>query len=213
MFISRDGVFTGYIAVSDSLRPDSAWTVSELHRKGIKTVMLTGDNEPAARAVAEELGIADYRASLLPQDKVAALDDLTRSGTGALAFLGDGINDAPILAIADIGVAMGGLGSDAAIESADIILMNDEPSKLCVAHDISLYTRKIVVQNIVLALGVKLVFLSLGVFGSVPMWLAVFADVGVALLAILNSMRIGWSARDSASPSLSGSTHKNNAPV
>ena len=100
-------MFTGYIAVSDSLRPDSAWTVSELHRKGIKTVMLTGDNEPAARAVAEELGIADYRASLLPQDKVAALDDLTRSGTGALAFLGDGINDAPILAIADIGVAMG----------------------------------------------------------------------------------------------------------
>ena len=197
VFVTRDKKLIGYISVTDSIRPDSARTITELRRRGIKTVMLTGDNEAAASAVAIELGLSDYRAALLPQDKVAAVEELARgtSDKGTLVFLGDGINDAPVLAIADIGIAMGGLGADAAIESADILLMNDEPSKLCDAYDIARYTRKIVMQNIVLALGVKAVFLSLGVFGSISMWLAVFADVGVALLAILNSTRIGRSIK------------------
>ena len=197
VFVAREEKLIGYISVKDSLRPDSARAIFELHKRGIKTIMLTGDNEAAAAVVSGELGLSAFRAALLPQDKVAAVEELTRgtSEKGTLAFLGDGINDAPVLAIADIGVAMGGLGSDAAIESADILLMNDEPSKLCDAYDIARYTRKIVMQNIVLALGVKLVFLSLGVFGSISMWLAVFADVGVALLAILNSTRIGRSVK------------------
>ena len=193
VFVASDGRFIGHLSVTDSFRPDSKNAISEFRRRGIKTVMLTGDVEAAAEIAAKELGFTEYRAALLPQDKVAAVEELskTKSPKGTLAFVGDGINDAPVLAIADIGVAMGGLGSDAAIESADMLLMNDEPSKLCAAYDIALRTRKIVVQNIVLALGVKLLFLSLGVFGSISMWLAVFADVGVALLAILNSMRIG----------------------
>ena len=197
VFVARNGELIGYISVSDSLHTDSNRAISELRRRGIKTVMLTGDNETSARSVAEELGLSDFRATLLPQDKVAAVEELSRdkSGKGTLAFIGDGINDAPVLALADIGIAMGGLGSDAAIEAADILLMNDEPSKLCDAYDIARRTRKIVVQNIVLALGVKLVFLALGVFGSISMWLAVFADVGVALLAILNSTRIGRSVK------------------
>ncbi len=184
------------MTVSDSLRPDSACAVAGLHRRGIKTVMLTGDNGDVARAVASQLGINEYRASLLPQEKAEAARELSRetSKSGTLAFLGDGINDAPVLALADIGVAMGGLGSDAAIESADIIITSDEPSRLCTAYDIARYTRMIVVQNIALSLGVKLLFLSLGLAISISMWLAVFADVGVALLAVLNSMRIGRKA-------------------
>ena len=193
VYIATDDEYIGYIAVTDSLRPDSARVITELHHRGIKTVMLTGDNEASASAIASQLGFSEYRAALLPQDKVAAVEELSQktSANGTLVFVGDGINDAPVLAIADIGVAMGGLGSDAAIESADMLLMNDEPSKLVTAYDIALRTRKIVLQNIILSLGVKLLFLALGVFGNISMWLAVFADVGVALLAVLNSVRIG----------------------
>lgn len=154
--------------------------------------MLTGDNETIGKAVAQELGLDDCYAQLLPGDKVAVLEQLDaskRSGS-KLAFVGDGINDAPVLARADIGIAMGGLGSDAAIEAADVVLMTDEPSKLVEAIQIAKETRKIVVQNITFALGIKAVFLLLGAFGMVGMWLAVFGDVGVALLAVLNAMRI-----------------------
>jgi Cd2+/Zn2+-exporting ATPase len=192
VYVSVDGRFAGRIDVADSLRPDSRRAVDELRRRNIRAVMLTGDNEGAAGDVAARLGIDEFYYGLLPQDKVSVIEKLAagKGSGGKLAFLGDGINDAPVLAMADIGVAMGGLGSDAAIESADIVLMTDEPSKLCDAIDIARFTRKIVTLNIVLSLGVKLAFLSLGLFGSVAMWAAVFADVGVALLAVLNSARV-----------------------
>ena len=154
--------------------------------------MLTGDDEVIAKAIAKELDLDACYAQLLPGDKVAVLENLdAKKHPGSkVAFVGDGINDAPVLARADIGIAMGGLGSDAAIEAADVVLMTDEPSKLVEAIRVAKETRKIVVQNIVFALGVKAVFLALGAFGLVGMWLAVFGDVGVALLAVLNAMRI-----------------------
>ena len=153
--------------------------------------MLTGDTEAVAAAVAEELGVDEYRSQLLPADKVACVESLLerKDRTGALAFVGDGINDAPVLSRADIGIAMGALGSDAAIEAADIVLMDDKPSKIALAMQISRKTLRIVRQNIVFALGVKGLVLLLGAFGVATMWEAVFADVGVAFLAILNAMR------------------------
>ena len=157
-----------------------------------QTVMLTGDEEIIGKAVAEELGLDSCHANLLPQDKVAALERIhgSKHPGGKLVFVGDGINDAPVLARADIGIAMGGLGSDAAIEAADVVLMTDEPSKLVEAMQIARETRKIVIQNILFALGVKALFLLLGAFGWVGMWLAVFGDVGVARIAVCYAMRI-----------------------
>jgi Cd2+/Zn2+-exporting ATPase len=193
VYVASDGTFAGCIVISDEIKPDSRNAISALKAKGVqRTVMLTGDNPHIAGAVAAELKLDEVYGGLLPHEKVEKMEILNgkKSAKGKLAFVGDGINDAPVLAMADIGVAMGGLGSDAAVEAADVVLMTDEPSKLCEAVDIARFTKKIVWQNIVFVLGVKGIFLALGAFGIATMWEAVFADVGVSLLAVINAMRI-----------------------
>lgn len=193
IYVAVDNVFTGSIVISDEIKPDSREAITNLKAKGIrKTVMLTGDNAQIAEAIAKELNIDEVHSQLLPDQKVEQLEllDKQKLPKGKLAFIGDGINDAPVLARADIGIAMGGLGSDAAIEAADVVLMTDEPSKLVSAIDIAQITKRIVLQNIAFALGVKGIFLILGAFGIASMWEAVFADVGVSLIAIINAMRI-----------------------
>ena len=155
--------------------------------------MLTGDNQAVARSVAEELAVREYHYDLMPEDKVVWLETLSKEKRqGKVAFVGDGLNDAPVLTRADVGIAMGGLGSDAAIEAADVVIMEDQPSKLVEAIHIAQYTKKIIWQNIGVALSVKLVFILLAAFGLTNMWMAIFADEGVALLAILNAMRVRW---------------------
>jgi len=192
VYIASGGVFAGSITVEDTIRTDAAPAIAELNARGIRTVMLTGDNERTAQATAAQLGIGEIHAELMPEDKLKIVENLAgeTSQKGKVLFLGDGINDAPVLAGADIGVAMGGLGSDAALEAADIVLMTDEPSKLCDAINIAKATRVVVMQNIVMSLGFKFAIMVLSVFGLAGMWAAVFADVGVALLAVLNSARI-----------------------
>lgn len=193
VYVAYENRFAGCIVISDELKPDSLTVTGELKRRGVrKVVMLTGDNPRIAVDIAEELGLDEVHAGLLPQEKVEMVEILNNNKRRGfkLAFVGDGINDAPVLAMADIGIAMGGIGSDAAIEAADVVLMTDEPSKVALAMDIAKYTGKIARQNIVFILVIKLVFLTLGAFGIATMWEAVFADVGVALLAVLNSMRI-----------------------
>lgn len=190
VYVASDGVFLGSIVVSDKVKSGTREAIGALHRCGVKkTVMLTGDRPESAAAVAEELGLAEYRASLLPADKVACVEALLAEKKGSLVFVGDGVNDAPVLARADVGIAMGALGSDAAIEAADVVLMDDDPAKIAAAIRISRFTRRIVWQNIVFALGIKAMFLILSVFGLANMWAATFADVGVAVIAILNAMR------------------------
>ena len=192
VYIAFDGKFAGCIVISDEIKSDSINIVSLLKSKGVrKTVMLTGDDPVIAKEVAEKLNIDVVYGGLLPHEKVEKLEELRKQKrkNSKLAFVGDGINDAPVLAMADIGVSMGGLGSDAAIEAADIVLMTDEPSKLSEAVDIAKFTNRIVWQNIIFALGLKFIFLLLGALGVATMWEAVFADVGVCLLAVLNSMR------------------------
>ncbi len=187
-----DGVWQGYITMADKLRPDSRGAVQGLRDLGVKQVgMLTGDHPEAANKIAEELGLDFHRAGLLPEDKLAALEEVMRKAPGeaAVAFVGDGINDAPVLARADVGLAMGGLGADAAVEAADVVLMGDAPSRVSTAIEIAKRTRAIVWQNIVLALGVKGVLIVLGIAGIATMWEAVFGDVGVALLAVANASR------------------------
>jgi Cd2+/Zn2+-exporting ATPase len=193
VYVAADGVFTGCIVISDEARPDSRSAISALKARDVrKTVRLTGDNAQIAGSVAAELGLDEAYGGLLPHEKVEKLEalNLEKRAGGKLAFVGDGINDAPVLAMADIGIAMGGLGSDAAIEAADVVLMTDEPSKLPLLMDIARFTKRIVWQNIFFALGIKTVFLLLGAFGLAAMWEAVFADVGVSLLAVLNAARI-----------------------
>ncbi len=193
VYIAVNRKYAGCILISDELKSDSKSAIKKLRSAGIRnTVMLTGDNESIAAAVAEAAGIDKYYAQLLPAQKVEVLEqlDAKKKAGSKIAFVGDGINDAPVLARADIGIAMGGLGSDAAIEAADVVLMTDEPSKLTEAISIAKSTRRIVIQNIVIALGIKSIFLILGAFGIAGMWEAVFGDVGVAMIAILNSMRI-----------------------
>ena len=197
LYVAADGTYLGAIVIADTVKPDAARAIADLRAAGVKkTVMLTGDRTPVARAVAAELGIDEVHAELLPQDKVAEVEALLAqterdtNGKGKLAFVGDGINDAPVLARADVGIAMGGLGSDAAIEAADVVLMTDEPSKLVEAIDVAKATKRIVMQNIVIALGIKSVFLVLGALGMAGMWEAVFGDVGVTIIAVLNAMRI-----------------------
>ncbi|WP_295763365.1 heavy metal translocating P-type ATPase [uncultured Oscillibacter sp.] len=190
--VTVEGAYAGHILISDLPKPEAKTLVEGLKAAGVKkTVMLTGDAEAAAKAVARELGIDEYHAQLLPADKVERVEGLlaAKSPGAALAFVGDGINDAPVLTRADIGIAMGALGSDAAIEAADIVLMDDDPAKIATAMRISRKTLRIVKQNIWFALGVKGAVLLLGAFGVATMWEAVFADVGVAFLAILNAMR------------------------
>ncbi|MDP2718821.1 MAG: heavy metal translocating P-type ATPase [Dehalococcoidia bacterium] len=190
--LAYDSRYAGYIIISDSVKDDALEAVRALKRHGVKNViMLTGDMEAAAAPVAAKLGVDSYISGLLPEDKVKAVRELQNRAVKGdkLAFVGDGINDAPVIALADVGVAMGGLGSDAAIEAADIVIMSDAPSKLAVAIEIARGTRRIVWQNIVLALSIKGIFIALGTLGIATMWEAVFADMGVALLAILNSTR------------------------
>lgn len=191
--IAIDGIYAGYITISDEIKEDSKYTIKALKGMGIKkVVMLTGDNRAIGKKIAKDLSIDEVHAELLPHQKVERLEvlDKQKSPKRKLVFVGDGINDAPVLARADIGIAMGGMGSDAAIEAADVVLMTDEPSKLITAIKIANRTRNIVWQNIIFALAVKGIVLLLGAGGAATMWEAVFADVGVALLAILNAMRI-----------------------
>ena len=187
--ISEGENYLGHIVISDEIKPDSKTAIAELKALGIiKTVMLTGDRKEIGEAVGKELTLDEVHTELLPDGKVSVVESLINKKM-PLAFVGDGINDAPVLARADIGVAMGGMGSDAAIEAADIVLMDDKPSKLPEAIKIARKTMLIVWQNIILALAVKAVVLILGAAGIAGMWLAIFADVGVTVLAILNAMR------------------------
>ncbi len=191
--IAVDGEYSGRIVIADELKPDAADAIRALHSQGIETAMLTGDSQAVADSIAKQLGLDQYRAELLPEDKVSALEALlarTGSKQSKVVFVGDGINDAPVIARADVGMAMGGLGSDAAIETADVVLMTDAPSKVAEAIQIAHKTLRIVWQNIVLAMAVKAIFVILGALGVATLWEAVFADVGVALLAILNAGRV-----------------------
>ena len=189
--VAVDGNYAGYIVITDEVKEDAAKAINDLKRTGIQTVMLTGDNRVVAEKIAEELGLDKVYSELLPGDKVEKLEELFAQKTekGKIAFVGDGINDAPVLARADIGVAMGGLGSDAAIEAADIVIMTDEPSRLLTAIKISKKTIRIAHQNIVFAIGIKALVLLLSAAGITTMWAAVFADVGVTVLAVINSFR------------------------
>ncbi len=208
--VAEDGAYAGYIVVSDVVKPDAKNAIAALRNLGVKqTVMLTGDADLPGKKVAEMLGIDKVYTRLMPQDKVARVEELLKAPhSGTLLFVGDGVNDAPVLARADVGVAMGGLGSDAAIEAADVVLMTDEPSRLPVAVDISRRTMTIVKQNIVFALGVKALILALGALGFAGMWAAVFADVGVAFIAIINAMRALRIKSSMQAHGLSGLTEK-----
>ncbi len=192
VYIVVDYVYAGYLLIADVVKPDAKKAIEDLKKIGIKkTVMLTGDSDLIGRRIAEKLGMDEVYTQLLPEDKVTRIERLIerKSNKGTLVFVGDGINDAPVLARADVGIAMGGLGCDAAIEAADVVIMTDEPSKLAAMIKIARKTVKICRENIVLALGIKAVVLLLGALGIADMWAAVFADVGVAVLAILNAMR------------------------
>lgn len=192
VYVSCDGEYAGCIVISDVVKENSKKAISSLKKSGIdKTVMLTGDSKQAGERVAKSLGLDEYHAELLPADKVEWVEKLLsqKSAKKKLAFVGDGINDAPVLSRADIGIAMGALGSDAAIEAADIVLMDDDPSKIALARKISVHTLKIVKENIVFALAIKAICLVLGALGIANMWVAIFADVGVMILAVLNAIR------------------------
>ena len=191
IYTAKNNEFIGYIVISDEIKPDSTDAVKELKKLVNNIVMLTGDSENTARHIAAKLGIEKYYSELLPADKVAKIEEIIQNKTKnkSVIFTGDGINDAPVLARADIGIAMGGLGSDAAIEASDVVIMDDKPSKIPAAVKIAQKTMLIVRQNIIFAIGVKVLFLMLGAFGYMTMWGAIFADVGVTLLAVLNSLR------------------------
>jgi Cd2+/Zn2+-exporting ATPase len=192
VYVAREGTYLGCVVIADQVKPDAAQAIAQLKAQGVRrTVMLTGDAQTVAQAVGEQLGLDEVHAQLLPADKVEQVERLIRetASKGSLVFVGDGINDAPVLSRADVGVAMGALGSDAAIEAADVVLMDDKPSKLAAAIAIARRTLGIVRQNIVFALAVKALVLILIAVGLASMWMAVFADVGVAVLAILNAMR------------------------
>ena len=192
VYVAKNSEYIGYIIISDEIKEDAKDTIMGLKNLGIKqTIMLSGDNQYVASKVGEILGIDSVYGGLLPQDKVSVLEKIINESSrkGKVAFVGDGVNDAPVLARADVGIAMGGLGSDAAIEASDIVIMTDEPKKIITGIKIARKTKKIVTQNIYLALGVKIIVLIMGVFGIATMWEAVFADVGVSIIAILNSMR------------------------
>jgi len=187
--VAKGGVLTGRIRLADQVKEEASVAIKRLQRVGVKkTVMLTGDVDHVASQVADEVGIDEFQANLLPEEKVRALE-MVMERSGKVAFAGDGINDAPALIRADVGIAMGGLGSDAAIEAADVVIMDDNPARIADAIEIAKRTRRIVLQNIIFALGVKALVLMLGSIGAATMWSAVFADVGVALIAVLNSTR------------------------
>ena len=190
LHVAIDGAYAGHIVIADTVKDDAAQAIADLHAAGVeRCIMLTGDREEVARSVASSLGLDEYHAQLLPGDKVEQVERILDSARGNLAFVGDGINDAPVLTRADVGIAMGAMGSDAAIEAADIVLMDDKPSNIARAIRVARKTMRIVHQNIVFAIGVKLLILALAAVGIANMWLAVFGDVGVAAIAILNAMR------------------------
>ena len=194
VYISINGKFLGAIELSDTVKSDAKQALFDLRKQGVKMAMLTGDNENAAKRVAEELSVDEYHAKLLPQDKLDIVDKTigSKAPGDVIAFVGDGINDAPVLMRADVGISMGGVGSDSAIEASDVVLMHDKLSDIVTAKKIARKTMRIVKQNIVFALAVKfgvLVLSAFGLLGTYGMWIAVFADVGVAVLAILNAMR------------------------
>lgn len=190
--VAIDGEYAGHIVINDRIKDDSADAIARLHKLGVtRTVMLTGDRQEVAAEVAGVLGLTEFHAGLMPQDKVEHLEQLlrTQSAQGRLAFVGDGINDAPVLARADVGIAMGGLGSDAAIEAADVVLMDDKPGAVAEAIGVARRTIRIARQNVWLAIGIKVAVLILAAIGVAALWMAVFADVGVTVLAVLNAMR------------------------
>lgn len=191
--IASDDKYLGHVVISDKIKEDSKEGVGRLKKMGIKTVMLTGDTEKMAKNVAEELALDEYYASLMPEDKVKIVEQIIDKNNkikkGRVAFIGDGINDAPVIARCDIGIAMGGIGSDAAIEASDIVLMEDKVSKICDAISISRRTQRIAMENIIFSIAVKLIVLALALFGKTTMYWAVFADVGVTIIAVLNAMR------------------------
>jgi Cd2+/Zn2+-exporting ATPase len=187
--IAIDNIYAGYLIIADEIKEDAAQAIKDMHTLNIKTVMLSGDKQSVVNKVARTLNIDDAIGDLLPENKMQKVQVL-KNENRIIAFVGDGINDAPVIALADAGIAMGGLGSDAAIETADIVIQNDQPSKIVTAIKIGKITKKIVWQNITLAMGVKVIVLVMGAIGIATLWEAVFADVGVALLAILNAVRI-----------------------
>lgn len=190
VYVSVDGKYSGNIIISDTLKNESSYTIKELNKNNIKTVMLTGDSEKNTEHIKNELGINCVYSELLPNEKVQKLEKIMNQNKGITIFTGDGINDAPVLMRADVGIAMGGLGSDAAIEAADAVIMDDNPSKILDVMNISKKTMTIVYQNIIFAIGIKVLFLILGVLGLMTMWGAVFADVGVTLITVVNALRI-----------------------
>ena len=193
VYLAVEGEYAGSLLIADAIKEDAAAAIATMKEQGVEhIIMLTGDAQSVGDAVAKKLGISEVYSELLPQDKVEKFEEiLARKGKKEkVAFVGDGINDTPVLARSDIGFAMGGLGSDAAIEAADVVIMDDKPSKIGTAMQVAKDTRRIVWQNIFFALGVKGLFLILGAFGVASMWEAVFADVGVTVIAVLNAMRI-----------------------
>ena len=188
--LAIDNEYKGYITISDEVKDDAELAINNLHKAGVKTMMLSGDKDSLTQNIARKLGIDSAFGGLLPEGKVEKLEALKKNPKEVVAFVGDGINDAPVLALSDVGMAMGGLGSDAAIETADVVIQTDQPSRISTAINIGKATKKVVYQNIALAFGVKIIVLILGAGGLANMWEAVFADVGVALLAILNAVRI-----------------------
>ncbi|MEG2404758.1 MAG: heavy metal translocating P-type ATPase [Oscillospiraceae bacterium] len=190
LYVAKGGRYLGRLLIADEMKESTPSAIKELRSLGVeKCYMLTGDNDAIAKDIAQKAGLDGYQAGLLPQDKITAFEKIAKETNGICMFAGDGINDAPLLARADVGIAMGGVGSDAAIEAADAVLMTDDISRIASAIRIARGTRRIIVQNIALALGVKLIVLAVAAFGAVPMWLAIFADVGVALLAVANAAR------------------------
>ena len=192
LYVEIDNKFTGYIVISDEIKKDASKAIKGLKDVGVKkSIMLTGDIEKVGKKVGEDLGLDEIYTNLLPQDKVSKFEEIieNKKSKGNVAFVGDGINDAPVLARADVGIAMGAMGSDAAIEAADVVIMTDEPSKIVTAIKSSKKTMKIAMQNIALAFGVKAIALILSALGIADMWMAVFADTGVTILAVLNSFR------------------------
>ncbi|HOH82968.1 MAG TPA: HAD-IC family P-type ATPase, partial [Candidatus Syntrophosphaera thermopropionivorans] len=189
--LAKNGFYLGCITFSDEVKPGMKEAIEKLKKQGIKkTVMLSGDRAPKAEKVAKELGIDEFYAELLPEEKLAKLEDIINKNEGKTAFVGDGLNDAPALARADVGIAMGGIGNQASIESADIVLLNDRPHQLVEAFTISRQTGNMVIQNIVLALGIKALIMLLGILGIAGLWEAVLGDVGVTILVIFNSLRL-----------------------
>ena len=186
-----DGTYAGHILIADVVKPHSIRAIDELKKQGIATVMLTGDAKQVAEKVAQELGISRVYSELLPEDKVTLLEKITqqKNGNEKVLFVGDGINDAPVLSLADVGIAMGAMGSDAAIEAADVVLMDDDPLKIGKAIRISKKCVSIVHQNIYFAIGIKVIVLILGALGLANMWMAIFADTGVLIMAVMNAMR------------------------